>query len=298
MDNRAGEMETFVQAARRGTFAAAAKAMQLTPSAISRSITRLEARLGVRLFQRTTRALALTAEGEAYLARATDLLSEIEEIERSLTADAAEPRGKIRINASVPFGTRCIVPILPLFLETYPKVTVDLSLSDAVVDLIEERADVAIRIGALKDTALRARLLGRSRMHVVAAPSHLARHGIPADPEALEMHNCLNFNFRRATDRWPFRIDGALTSRAIGGNFLGNSGEVVRLMAVAGTGIARLAHYHVADDLKSGRLLPILEDFNAGDLEEVHALFVGHERLSLRVRAFVDFLAAHVRLTG
>jgi DNA-binding transcriptional LysR family regulator len=289
-------METFVQAARRGSFAAAAKAMQLTPSAISRSITRLEARLGVRLFQRTTRALALTAEGEAYLARAIDLLSEIEEIERSLTADAAEPRGKIRVNASVPFGTYCIVPILPLFLRTFPKVTVDLSLSDAVVDLIEERADVAIRIGALKDTALRARLLGRCRMQVVAAPSYLEQHGIPAAPDALERHNCLNFNFRRATDRWPFRIDGALSSRPIGGNFLGNSGEVVRLMAVAGTGIARLAHYHVADDLKSGRLLPILEEFNAADLEEVHALFVGHERLSLRVRAFVDFLAQHIRL--
>jgi DNA-binding transcriptional LysR family regulator len=298
MDNRAGEMETFVQAARRGSFAAAAKAMQLTPSAVSRSITRLEARLGVRLFQRTTRALALTAEGEAYLARAADLLSEIEEIERSLTAEAAEPRGKIRINASVPFGTYCIVPILPRFLETYPKVTVDLSLSDAVVDLIEERADVAIRIGALKDTALRARLLGRSRMHVVAAPSYLARHGIPADPDVLERHNCLNFNFRRPTDRWPFRIDGTLSSRPIDGNFLGNSGEVVRLMAVAGTGIARLAHYHVADDIAAGRLLPILEGCNAAELEEVHALFVGYERLSLRVRAFVDFLALHVRLTG
>ena len=153
MDNRAGEMETFVQAARRGSFAAAAKAMQLSPSAVSRSIGRLEARLGVRLFQRTTRALNLTAEGEAYLSRASELLSEIEEIERSLTAEAAEPRGKIRVNASVPFGTYCIVPVLPQFLETYPKVTVDLSLSDAVVDLIEERADIAIRIGALLKAA-------------------------------------------------------------------------------------------------------------------------------------------------
>ena len=295
MDNRAGEMETFVQAAQRGSFAAAAKAMRLTPSAISRSIGRLEARLGVRLFQRTTRALSLTAEGEAYLARATELLSEIEDIERNLTAETAEPRGRIRINASVPFGTYCIVPILPAFLDAYPKVTIDLSLSDAIVDLIEERADVAIRIGALKDTTLRARLLGKSRMHVVAAPSYLARRGIPADPGALEEHNCLNFNFRRPTDRWPFRENGAPASRAVAGNFQGNSGEVVRLMAVAGAGIARLAHYHVAADIAAGRLMPILEDFNAGDLEEVHALYVGHERLSLRVRAFVDFLARNLR---
>jgi len=295
MDNRAGEMETFVQAAQRGSFAAAAKAMRLTPSAISRSISRLETRLGVRLFQRTTRALSLTAEGEAYLTRATELLSEIEDIERNLTAETAEPRGKIRINASVPFGTYCIIPILPAFLEAYPKMTVDLSLSDAVVDLIEERADVAIRIGALKDTALRARLLGKSRMYVVAAPSYLARQGIPADPEALDDHNCLNFNFRRPIDRWPFREGGVLTARAIAGNFQGNSGEVVRLMAAAGAGIARLAHYHIAGDIEAGRLMPILEDFNAGDLEEVHALFVGHERLSLRVRAFVDFLARNVR---
>ncbi|HTJ65122.1 MAG TPA: LysR family transcriptional regulator [Alphaproteobacteria bacterium] len=296
MDNRAGEMEVFVQAAQRGSFAAAAKAMQLTPSAVSRSVARLEDRLGVRLFQRTTRALSLTAEGEIYLTRATGLLSDIEEIERSFAADAAEPRGRLRVNASVPFGTYGVIPVLPKFLETYPRMILDLSLSDDVVDLIEERADVAIRIGPLRDTTLRAKLLGRSKMAVVAAPSYLEKHGKPAHPDGLAGHNCLNFNFRRSADRWPFRVDGTIANYPIVGNFLGNSGEVVRLMAVAGVGIARLAHYHIAADLAAGRLVTVLEPFNLGDLEEIHALFVGHERLSLRVRAFLDFLAAHVRL--
>jgi DNA-binding transcriptional LysR family regulator len=293
MDNRAGEMEAFVQVAERGSFAAAAKVLGLTPSAVSRTIARLEARLGLRLLQRTTRSLSLTGEGEAYRARALAVLADIEEIERSLAAETAEPRGRLRVNANVPFGTHCILPVLPAFLAQYPKVIVDLSLSDDVIDLLEERADIAIRIGPLRESSLRARRLGRSDMVVVAAPVYLERHGMPDHPSALAQHNCLNFNFRRAADHWAFRIDGAVKPGSVSGNFLGNSGELVRLAALAGIGIARLARFHVDADLKSGRLLPLLEPFNPGDAEEIHALFVGHERLSLRVRAFIDFLVAH-----
>lgn len=130
-------------------------------------------------------------------------------------------------------------------------------------------------------------------MVVVAAPSYLERSGMPENPAALARHNCLNFNFRRTGDHWLFRVGGTVRPGAVAGNFLGNSGELVRLAAVAGIGIARLARFHVDADIRAGRLLPLLERFNPGDAEEVNALFVGHERLSLRVRAFIDFLVAH-----
>ncbi len=296
MDNRIGEMETFLAVARGGSFAAAAKALRLTPSAVSRAIARLEARLGVMLVRRTTRALALTAEGDAYCSRVAGLVAEIDEIERSIGQALAGPRGKLRVNASVPFGTHCLIPILPRFLEAHPAITLDLALSDTVVDLVEERADIAIRIGPLRDTRLKAKKLGRSAMAIVASPDYLARYGDPRHPDDLDRHTCLQFSFRRSVDSWPFRIGGRVVMRPVEGPFLGNSGEVVRQMAAAGGGIARLGRFHVAADIAAGRLVPLLEAFNPGDAEDIHALYTGHERLSLRVRAFLDFLDTNLSL--
>ncbi|AWN48305.1 LysR family transcriptional regulator [Methylobacterium terrae] len=296
MDNRLGEMEAFVQVARRGSFAAAAKALRRTPSAVSRAVARLEARLGVGLIRRTTRAMTLTPEGELYLARASELIAEFDAIEDGFGRDAAQPSGLLRVNVSVPFGQRMILPVLPRFLGQQPRMRVDLTLTDDVVDLVEARADVAIRIGPLRDTRLRAKLLGRSRLAVVAAPAYLARCGAPAHPDALVDHNCLTFSFRRSLDTWPFLIDGAVSQRPVHGNFFGNSGEVVRMMALGGAGLARLARFHVDEDIAAGRLVPVLEAFSPGDAEDIHALYAGHERLSSRIRCFVDFLSAHAVL--
>ncbi|AWB21471.1 LysR family transcriptional regulator [Methylobacterium currus] len=298
MDNRLGEMEAFVQVARRGSFASAAKALRCTPSAVSRAVARLEARLGVGLIRRTTRAMTLTPEGEVYLARAGELIAEFDAIEDSFGRDADQPSGLLRVNASVPFGTKVILPVLPRFLSQQPRMRVDLALTDDVVDLVEARADVAIRIGRLRDTRLRAKRLGRSRLAVVAAPAYLDDRGTPDHPDALLDHNCLNFSFRRSLDTWPFLIDGAVSQRPVHGNFFGNSGEVVRLMALGGAGLARLARFHVDEDIAAGRLVPVLEDFSPGDAEDIHALYAGHERLSSRIRCFVDFLAAHAMVRG
>jgi DNA-binding transcriptional LysR family regulator len=298
VDNRIGEMETFLAVAQGGSFAGAAKALRLTPSAVSRCIARLEARLGVVLVHRTTRALTLTPEGEFYRQRVAGLVAEIDEVERSVRREQQRPRGRLRVNASVPFGTQCLLPILPRFIATYPEVTLDLSLSDALVDLVEEQADIAIRIGPLRDTRLRAKKLGRSRMAVVASPAYLAQHGRPDRPQDIDRHICLRFSFRRSIDSWPFRVGSRTLQRPVDGPFLGNSGEVVRLMAVAGGGIARLGRFHVAADLAAGRLVEILADFNPGDTEDIHALYVGHERLALRVRAFLNFLDRELQLPG
>ncbi|TCM15700.1 LysR family transcriptional regulator [Novosphingobium sp. PhB165] len=296
MDNRFGEMQIFLAVSQSGSLAGAARALRLTPSAVSRALARLEARLGVQLIARTTRALSLTAEGEIYRARVTGLIAEVDEVERGFGGASDVPRGPLRVNSSVPFGTQCLLPILPRFLMRHPAVRVNLALADELVDLVEARADIAIRIGPLRDTGLKAKKLGRSGMALVASPGYLSERGTPTHPRDLARHTCLQFSFRRAMDTWPFRIDGALVQRPVEGAFLGNSGEVVRLMAVAGGGIARLGRFHVAADLAAGRLVEVLEDYNPGDHEDIHALYVGHQRLASRIRAFLDFLEADLRL--
>ncbi|HEY0597319.1 LysR family transcriptional regulator, partial [Sphingopyxis sp.] len=290
MDNRFGDIETFLAVANGGSLASAAKALRLTPSAVSRSIARLEQRLGVTLMRRTTRSLALTVEGQAYRDRMSVLLADIQAVEAGLGSEQRGPRGLLRINASPSIGTMGLLPILPRFTARYPDVTIDLALSDTIVDLVEERADIAIRIGPLRDTQLRARKLGHSRMILVASPDYLARRGTPETPDDLEAHDCLRFSFRRSVDSWSFRVGGKTVQRPVHGSFFGNSGEVVRQMAVAGGGIARHGRFHVARDMKAGRLIEVLPDFNPGDGEDIHALYAPEDRAAARIRAFLDFL--------
>ncbi|MFT0859257.1 LysR family transcriptional regulator [Ancylobacter sp. G4_0304] len=297
MDNRAGEMQVLVEAADRGSFSAAGRRLGLSPSAVSKLIARLEERLGARLLVRSTRAVVLTPEGEAYVARARRILGEIEEADRFITAGAAAtPRGKLRVSATVGFGERCLVPLVPEFLALYPEVQLDLSLTDEVIDLVAERADIALRAGPMRDSTLKARKILESRRVIVASPDYIARHGTPQTPHDLARHNCLRFNFRRAMDDWPF-IDpatGASYALAVSGNLEGNSGSMVRRLALDGLGLARMARYVAEDDIAAGTLVPVLEAFNGRDIELLHAVFVGHDYLAGRIRAFVDFLAARI----
>lgn len=294
MDNRSGEMAVFVAAAESGSFSAAARRLRLTPSAVSKLVTRVEDRLGASLFARSTRALQLTAEGSLYLERARRILADIDEADRSVATDTIiAPRGRLRISASVAFGEICVLPLLPRFLERYPLVELDVSLTDTVIDLMDERTDIAIRSGPLRDSTLKARKLMEGRRVIVASPAYLAARGRPETPQDLANHNCLRFNFRRSMDEWPFRdpASGETFTLPVDGNAHGNNGVILRKFALDGLGLARLGAFHVADDIRAGRLVPMLESFCADDLEIVHALYVGHEHLATRVRAFVDFLA-------
>jgi len=292
MDNRAGEMEVFVLAAELKSFSAAGRKLRLSPSAVSKLVTRIEDRLGARLLVRTTRRLELTPEGEVYLGRARRILSEIAETER-IVAEGAKvvPRGPLRVNASVGFGERYILPLLPAFLALYPEIELDLTLTDGVIDVIGERTDVAIRSGPLRDSSLKARKLLESRKVVIASPDYLARHGTPQHPADLAAHNCLRFNFRRSMDDWPFLSeDGAVEPHEITGNMLVSSGAILRQLCLDGLGLGRIGRFHVEPDIAAGTLLPVLEAFNPGDIETVHAVFAGHEHLAARIRAFIDFL--------
>lgn len=298
MNSHLSDVENFLAVASMGSFAGAAQALRLTPSAISRSMTRLEKRLGVALIRRTTRSLALTREGVAYRDRMRAILSDMFDLEASLSSAVQGPRGLLRVNASPSFGVHCLIPILPRFAETYPHISVDLTLTDAIVDLVEERADVAIRIGPLRDTRLRAKKLGHSRMVLVASPDYLARRGTPRTPDDLDAHDCLRFSFRRSVDSWPFLVEGRLVHKPVEGRFYGNSGEVVREMAVAGCGIARHGRFHVARDLREGRLVELLADYDAGDGEDIHALYAPEDRAAARIRALLDFLEAEMVVEG
>lgn len=289
MDNRAGEMLVFVRVVEAGSFSEAARQMLMTPSTVSKLIARLEARLGIRLIERSTRRLALTAEGQFYYERSLALLASLDETEQQIAQGRADAEGMIRVTASVTFGTSALEPILPEFLRDYPGITVDLSLSDDVVDLYLDRTDVAIRVGKLPDSNLMARRIGATRRRVVASPAYLARHGTPHVPEDLVHHNCLGFNFRRAMPVWPMREGGRIVERMLSGSLLANNGETLRRMAIAGLGIVRAADYHLRQPIARGELVEILADSDIGQVDEIHALFRGAQFLPARVRAFLDY---------
>ncbi|MET3666626.1 LysR family transcriptional regulator [Caulobacter sp. 1776] len=292
--NRSGEMEVFARVVEEGGFTAAAKALSMTPSAVSKLVARLEARLGSRLVNRSTRKLQLTAEGLTFHERALRVLADLDEAERAVSA-CAVPRGRLRINSNVPFGLHHLLPLVPRFMDLNPQVQVDVTLTDQVIDLLDERAELAIRVGPLRPSQLVARKLGDSRMALVASPGYLARRGTPAHPDDLAAHDLVVFNFARHCDEWPFMIDGARVCYPAHGRAMVGDGESAARLAMAGQGITRLSIFHIADDIVAGRLVPVLEDFNAGDLETISAVYVGHAGpLPARVRAFIDFLAAEV----
>ena len=288
--DRAREMAVFSAVAARGSFSAAGRDLDLTPSAVSRTIDRIEARLGVRLMLLTTRTLTLTPEGQAYLGAARRILSDLDDAEQAI-ADQGAPRGRLRVSASLSHGRLCVVPLLGAFVARYPHILVDINLTDVVVDVAAGQADVAVRFGPLADSGLTARKIGVTRRMIVASPDYLARRGTPRVPEDLHDHNCLNFNFRRAEPVWPFVRGGQEFALSVKGNVEANNGETLGQLAVDGVGVTRVGAFSVVDDVAAGRLVPLLEAFNPGDEERIHAVFVGGANTPARVRVFVDFLA-------
>ncbi len=294
--NRFGEMDVFVRVVDMGGFSAAARTLRMTPSAVSKLMARLETRLGTRLLSRSTRTLQLTPEGTAFYESSLRILADLEEAERGAGA-AEQAAGRIRLNTSASYGTHILTPLLPEFLALYPAITLNVVQTDAIVDLYAERTDVAVRAGPLKNSSLMARKLGTTRMVIVASPAYLARHGTPASAVELEAHNRLNFCYRRTVEGWPLKEGNKLVTVPVAGNLQASDGEALRQMAVAGVGITRLAAFTVHDDLAAGRLVPVLEAQNPGDLEDFHAVFSGQGGyLPARVRVLLDFLAERGRV--
>src|ERR1700741_1440255 len=289
-------MEVFARVFELGGFSRAAPAFRMTPSAISKLVGRLETRLGARLVNRSTRVLQFTPEGRLFYERSVRLLADMDEVERSV-AEAEIPKGKIRVSANIPVGRQLLLPIVPAFLEVYPKLSLEISLTDQVIDLLEQRTDVALRSGPLRSSQLIARKLGAVRMMIVGSPRYLARHGVPKTPDDLLRHNRLDFSYARTVKSWPLREKGVEKTIPPSGNVQASDGDALRTLALNDVGLVRLASFLVKDDIASKRLVPVLEAFNPGDIDELHAVYLGQGGLlPLRIRVFLEFLAQRIKI--
>lgn len=286
---------SFVSVIDTGSFSAAAERLGQTPSGVSRTISRLEAQLGTALIKRTTRRLNLTEEGDWLLHRARKILADLQDTQDQLAARLSQPSGLVRVNAATPVLDHLIAPLMADFLDAYPLVRIELISGETVVDLIEERADLAIRIGPLADSTLHARQLGTSRLQLLASPAYLARHGIPHTIAALADHRLLGFTAPASLNIWPLPQltgDGLPVVPVIAAS----SGETLRHLALAGAGVACLADFLTRQDVQNGNLLPILKAVTLPWAQPVWAVFYKQEVLAPRVSALVNFLAQ--RLTG
>lgn len=290
MIDHASEMAAFVRVVEANGFSAAAPALGLTPSAVSKLVTRLETRLGVRLLQRTTRALHLTQEGEIFYPAARRIVSEIEALENQLIGQSSTPSGVLRVTTSLAFSTHQLAPVLSEFLARHPLVQFELLPTDRVIDMVEEGIDIAIRIGRLADTSFMARKIGEDKRLICAAPAYLARHGTPQQPGDLARHNCLVSRDRTHLNRWPFKIDGQIAEIEVAGRVAVTEGETQMQLALQGIGIVRLTRLTLAQAIRDGTLVPLLGDFSADEAVPIHAVYPHRRHLAPKVPAFVKFL--------
>lgn len=288
--DRAAEMNAFVSAVENGGFSAAARELGLTPSALSKLVSRLEDRLDVRLLHRTTRRLQLTPEGDVFFQRAQRILAAIDEAEAEVVEANASPRGLLRMHCGSAFGMHQLTPALPRFLERYPDIRADVTISDQPPAAMEEGIDLAIRIGALDESSMVARRICNLQRVICAAPAYLERHGTPRTPDDLQVHNCLWITSLPALRRWPFDTDEGIRVVNVGGNVVANTAETVLQLAVAGLGIIRLTDVIVGEAIRRGELVPILADWHHVEPVPLFVTYPSGRHLSPKVRAMVDFL--------
>ncbi|MGF0539207.1 LysR family transcriptional regulator [Agrobacterium sp. ES01] len=289
----AHEMNVFSKIVDAGSFAAAAGEVGMTPSAVSKLVSRLEARLGVRLLTRTTRRLALTGEGETYLDAARRIVADIEAAEAELTASAREPSGLLKINTGVVLGRHVVMPMMPDFMERYPKISVELNIADRQVDVIGEQVDIAIRTGPLVASPLIARKIGDTMRVICVSPTYLERYGRPESPADLRDHNCMAAGGFPELLRWPFLTPEGVNVIEVNGGFTSDSLDVIVDMVLAGKGIGRMSRIIVAQHLDSGALVELFKDSHRRDPLAVHALMPPGGNRSLKVRAFLDYMIGH-----
>jgi len=294
----AGDIAAFVRVVDLGTFAAVADELGLTASGVSKAVTRLEARIGVKLLHRSTRRLVLTQEGEIYLLRAREILAAIEAAEAEVTAGRGQPRGLIRVNTGTAFAKHRLSRILPDFRARYPEVTVELSVTDRRIDPFADQIDVTIRVGPVEDSLLVAQRIGEVRRIIAASPAYLARHGTPHRPSDLMNHNCLLLTGFSRLAQWPMFEDGKRILLPVRGSISCDSADLLLDLALAGTGIVRLGDFLGQEAIDDGRLVPLLADCHDDDPSPITALILPGRQNIPRVRAFLDALKAMMRSAG
>lgn len=328
MKTSTDELLVFVTVIDAGSITAAAEKLEQTVSGVSRALTRLEKQLGVALILRTTRRLQLTEEGELFLERARAILAAMEDAEEAVSRHREQPSGRLRVDAATPFMLHCIVPHVVAFAARYPDIQLELTSNERIVDLLEQRVDIAIRIGALQDSTLHARSLGVSRRRVVASPAYLAAHGTPRTLAQLREHRLIGFTAPAQLNRWPLRPDGgaaramamaAASSKAVQASLLdeveaqaeveaeaasdglaihpalaASSGETIRQLALAHAGIACLSDFMTAADRTAGRLVTLLDDALVAERQPIHAVYYRSAALAARVQCFLAFIGGRL----
>ncbi len=283
-------LTAFASVVEHGSFVRAAERLGVSVSAVSRHVAELEAHLDVRLLNRTTRRLSLTESGGVFYEHCVQLLADLDEAEQSASASAITPRGTLRLSAPVTFGERHLAPAIGAFVERYPDMRFDVELSDRAVDLVEERFDAAVRIGAIGSQNLVGRTLAQTRMVCCAAPGYLERRGEPKRPEDLAGHECLTYEYAPQRNTWPFRErDGSVRQVKVSGSVHANSGRFLEALALEGLGIAYEPDFIAGPEVRAGRLVPILRAFQPSP-SPIQLVYPSRRHLSAKVRAFADFL--------
>lgn len=290
MDHLA-DLAVLAKVVELGSFTAAAEALRLSKSAVSKQVARLEAHLGAQLLQRTTRRLALTETGRIVHGHALRVIAEAEAAEAAVQNLHTAPRGHLKVNLPMSFGILHVAPLVPELLRQCPELSIELTLNDRRVDLLEEDVDVAIRIGELSDSSLTARRLAPSRRVCAAAPAYLRRAGVPQQPEDLRQHECLIYTYLAEAETWHFVCPEGERPIRISGRLRANNGDALRQAALAGFGVTFAPSFLIGPDIAAGRLVPLLEDYWPSDAG-IFAVYPAQRHLTPKLRAFIDFLAA------
>ncbi|WP_255991955.1 LysR family transcriptional regulator [Chitinolyticbacter albus] len=287
------ELATLIAVVDGGSITAAAERLEQTVSAVSRTLARLETKLGATLLHRTTRRLELTEEGRLFLEQARHIVASVEDAEELMALRRSQPAGRLRVNAAAPFMLHVLAPLVPDFCAVYPQIELELNTSDHIIDLIEERTDVAIRIGTLADSTLHARALGSNPLRVLASPAYLAEHGAPQQVADLARHRLLGFTQPDSLNAWPLR-------HALGEHYAAqptlraSSGETLRQLALAGAGLVCLADFMTRHDRERGALIQVLPEHTADVRQSVHAVYYRNTALAPRIACFLDYVAAQM----
>lgn len=284
------QLRSLIMVAQSGSFSRAAELLGQTPSYVSRKVSGLEQQLDIRLFTRTTRKLSLTPEGSEVLGKALDAMKIIDDIGDSVLQGFQEPHGKLKIDAATPFLQQCIIPNIRGYQLAHPKVEIELSSFDRVVNLIENQIDIAFRIGELQDSSLHYKFIGRSKLQILASPIYLEKFGEPKTPEDINLHKCLGFSHPLSLNKWPVKV-GNKDELTITPLLTASSGSDLRQLALQGVGIVCLAGFMTYDDIKSGDLVPLLGEYTLENYQVINAVFYRDYQSSIKRNSFIDFIS-------